>query len=115
MNTPLRGTGPPPVSKTSRSCKIDLSFEEIKIISKQKYQKLLKSAISIKALEYLLDKQGRKGSEIKYSHLEMAEYLLPNNELLSIEDKRNLFEMRNHMVNIPANFASSKVITKLHL
>ena len=98
--------------KDLKELKIDLSLEEIKIISKPKYQKLLKSAIRIKALEYLLDKQGRKGSEIKYSNLELAEYLMPNNELLSIEDKRNLFEMRNHMVDIPANFSSSKVITK---
>jgi hypothetical protein len=61
-------------------------LEEIKNISKQKYQKLLKSAISKNALEYLLDKQGRKGSDIKYSHLGMADYLMPNNELLSIEE-----------------------------
>ena len=61
-------------------------MEEIKNISKQKYQKLLKSAISKNALEYLLDKQGRKGSDIKYSHLGMADYLMPNNELLSIEE-----------------------------
>ena len=33
----------------------------------------------------------------------MADYLMPNNEFLSIEYKRNLFEMRNHMVDIPAN------------
>ena len=37
---------------------------------------------------------------------------MPNNELLSIEDQRKLFEIRNHMVDIPANFSSSKVITK---
>ena len=71
---PTKGDWASTCVKDLKELKIDLSLEEIKIISKPKYQKLLKSAISIKALEYLLDKQGRKGSEIKHSHLEMAVY-----------------------------------------
>ena len=109
---PTKGDWASTCVKDLKELKIDLSLEEIKIIYKPKYQKLLKSAISKKALEYLLGKQGTKGSEMKYSHLEMADYLMPNNELMSIEDQRKLFEIRNHMVDIPANFSSSKVITK---
>ena len=31
---------------------------------------------------------------------------------MSIEDQRKLFEIRNHMVDIPANFSSSNIINK---
>ena len=34
----------------------------------------------------------------------MAEYLMPNFENLSIDDKRNIFKIRNRMLPIPANF-----------
>ena len=35
----------------------------------------------------------------------MSEYLKPNN-LLEISDQRKIFEIRNKMTNIPANFSS---------
>ena len=39
----------------------------------------------------------------------MAEYLMPNIENLSIDDKRSIFEIRNRMVSaVPANFSSRK-------
>ena len=36
--------------------------------------------------------------------VKMVEYLMPNFENLSIEDKRKIFEIRNQMLPIPANF-----------
>ena len=79
---------------------------------KIKFHNILKKSIEKKALSYLLNKQGRKGSNIKYTHLEMSEYLMPNNENLSIDDKRKIFEIRNEMVFIPANLSSSEKIEK---
>ena len=38
----------------------------------------------------------------------MSEYLLPNDSGLSIEDKRYIFEIRNRMIHIPANFSSDE-------
>ena len=35
----------------------------------------------------------------------MSEYLLPNDEL-SVDEQRNIFEMRNKMSHIPSNFSS---------
>ena len=46
-----------------------------------------------------------KGKEIKYPEIKMSEYLLPNDEL-SIDEQRNIFEIRNRMSNIPANYSS---------
>ena len=38
----------------------------------------------------------------------MAEYLMPNFENISIEERRNIFEIRNRMVSIPINFPNRK-------
>ena len=48
--------------------------------------------------------------EIDYPEIQMAEYLQPNEEL-TIEQQRQQFEIRNRMVNIPAN-CSAKNTTK---
>ena len=39
----------------------------------------------------------------------MADYLLPMNDELTIEEKRNLFAIRNRMVEISSNFSKSEV------
>ena len=73
---------------------------------------MLKKSIQVKALEYMLSKRRSKGQEIQYSELKMAEYLMPNFENISIEDRRNIFEVRNRMVPIPINFPNRKNYTK---
>ena len=85
---------------------LKLTLEEIRTISKQKYLVILKEKIKVRALKYLLKKQGKKGSEISYSSIEMSEYLQPFNKYLTIEQKREMFAVRNRMVNIPTNFSS---------
>ena len=56
------------------------------------FKKLVKSKIKEKAFKYLLDKRGSKGKEIEYSALLMAEYLLPFNDKMSIDQKtKNVF------------------------
>ena len=91
---------------------IDISLEEIKTLPKTHFCKLLKKSIQVKALEYLLSKQRSKGQEIHYPELKMAEYLMPNFEKISIEDRRNIFEIRNRMLPIPINFPNRKNDTK---
>ena len=81
-----------------------MTFEDIKKTSKNKFCQIIKKAIQIRALDYLLGKQGKKGQEIKYEALEMAEYLLPNYQNISLEEQRSIFSMRNRMVTIPSNF-----------
>ena len=38
----------------------------------------------------------------------MTEYLMPNEEYISIEDRRKTFQIRNRMLPIGANFPSDK-------
>ena len=54
------------------------------------------------------DKRGSKGIEINYSKIEMAEYLMPNDEQLTIEGQRYIFSMRNRMVYVPVNFPKNQ-------
>jgi hypothetical protein len=69
-------------------------------MSISQFKNLLKKKISETALKYLLKKKGSKGKEIKYSCLEMAEYLLPYNDELKTE-KRRMYATRSRMVDIP--------------
>ena len=87
---------------------ISLTMEEIKKITKYQFKKLIKMSIQKKALQYLIAKRGSKGIEIHYHELKMAEYLQPNEEEITITDQRNIFAIRNRMVEIPNNYRSNK-------
>ena len=86
---------------------INLSNDEIRNMTKYKFNNLIRNKCKERAYEYLMNKRGKKGQQISYTCLRMSEYLLPN-EKLSIENQRKIFEIRNDMLNIPANFTSEK-------
>ena len=48
--------------------------------------------------------RGSKGIEMVYNEIKMADYLMPNREIITIEDKRYIFAIRNRMIQIPTNF-----------
>ena len=56
----------------------------------------------------MLKKRGSKGKEIVYKRLEMADYLLPHNEKISIEEKQRLFSFRNRMIDVGNNFGKNE-------
>ena len=82
---------------------IEVSLTELEEIDVKQFKRILEKSIKIKSFEYLMERRGRKGIEVHYSSLKMAEYLLPNDEL-SITEKRYIFSMRNRMINIENNF-----------
>ena len=67
------------------------------------------------AFRYLNNKRGKKGEEIEYSCLEMCEYLLPTNNILTIEQKREMFAIRNRMIDIPNNFLEERNIADVYV
>ena len=107
IENPKRGDWPSMCKKNLNYLKINLSIQEIKDMSITQYTQLVKQKCSETAYSYLMNKRGKKGSEIAYKEIQMAEYLLPNDQL-SIEEQRSIFEIRNRMTNIPANFTSNK-------
>merc|ERR1719481_2406745 len=76
-----------------------------------KFRKVLKEKIISKALIYLKEKTKSKGSDIENRTLHMADYLLPHSDLLIIE-KQEIFEIRNKMTKISANFNGEKELSK---
>ena len=93
--------------KNLQELDINLTLEEIKLMSLYKYKELVKKKCTESAFSYLMKKRGKKGMEINYPNIEISEYLLPNDEL-TIDDQRYLFAMRNGMVDIPSNFVSKE-------
>ena len=83
---------------------ISMSLEEIKNLNKIQFNKILTVSIQQKALEYLVSKRRSKGKDISHTVLKMADYLMPNYENLSSEDRRRIFEIRNRMLPISDNF-----------
>ena len=83
---------------------LGLTIQEIKEIKKTKFKIIFKKKITEAAFEYLKRKKGKKGVE----SLQIANYLRPYNSNLSIEEKQEIFAIRNGMVNIPANYGSEK-------
>ena len=57
---------------------ISLSINDIISLSVNQFKNILEKSIKRKSFEYLMEKIGSKGKEIRYSCLRMAEYLLPN-------------------------------------
>ena len=104
IRSPTRGDWATSCVQDLKDLEIDRSFEEIQSLTKNQFNKIIKETIKMKAFEYLIRKQKSKGQEIIYTELKMAEYLMPNLENLSIDDKRNIFKIRNRMLLIPANF-----------
>ena len=79
------------------SCLSDLEYLEIKIslnelesMNMREFKKILEKSLEIKSYQYLMGKRGKKGIEITYTSLGMAEYLLPNDEL-TISEQRYVF------------------------
>ena len=83
---------------------IQKSWEEIKNMDTNRFKNLVKEKCIQTAFLYLTEKQkkGSKGRDIKYTSLEMADYLLPQANM-SLTDQRELFSVRCHTNDLGAN------------
>jgi hypothetical protein len=104
LENPTKGDWASTCVNDIKELNLKMSFEEIKFMTKQKFTNILKEEMKKNAFRYLNNKRGQKGEEIQYSCLEMCEYLLPTNSNLTIEQKREMFAVRNRMINIENNF-----------
>ena len=71
--------------------------------AKIKFANILKIRMKENAMLYLKKKQKSKGKEIIYTNIEMADYLQPINSKLTIEQKQQMFAVRNRMCPILKN------------
>ena len=65
---------------------------------KIKFANILKIRMKENAMLYLKEKQKSKGKEIIYTNIEMADYLQPINSKLTIEQKQQMFAVRNRTI-----------------
>ena len=86
---------------------LSISLKEIQLMPYEKFKKILKEKIKERAFSYLTNKIRSKGKENDYKILSMDEYLLPENKLLTIEEKQRLFEIKHRMTKIPSNFSNN--------
>jgi hypothetical protein len=84
-------------------------FDEIKLMSTNQFDKLLKERLKENAFNYLINKQGSTGSDIINSDLLMSEYLLSTNSELTIAEKQRLFGVKTRMTDIPSNYPKHEV------
>ena len=105
---PTKGDWASSCLKALEILEIKMTIIEIVYLSVNQFRKILEKSIKTKSLEYLMGKRGSKGIDIRYSSLKMAEYLLPNEEF-SISEKRELFSIRNRMINIEDNFRGNNI------
>lgn len=94
----------PTINDWVTTCKSDLkhinlqlSFQQIKEMNLNNFKSMLIENIKTKALSYLSLRRKQKGSKVINNSLQMSQYLLPNQFVDNIEDKRMLFSIINDM------------------
>ena len=88
-----------------KSCKIDVSFEDVQQSTKVKWKSLVKQHIEEKTMRYLITlKQGHsKVMKIEHKNLMMQDYLLPNINKISKEEIQLIFKLRCKVTNVKMN------------
>ena len=90
FDEPSRGDWASTCTNDLKELNISYSLEEIRIMTKDKFKRILKEKVKESALKYLLEKKGKKGKEIEYTTLEMAEYLQPFGNKLTVAEQKRL-------------------------
>ena len=91
---PVKGDYSHTITATLREVGITSTMQEITNMTKTFFRIFLKQKCDEAGYQYLIQKQARgsKGVEINYIGLQMADYLLPQ-ENMSLEDQQELFSI----------------------
>ena len=90
MENPTNGDWVSTCFKDLKELGIEDSLCDIKQMTKMKFNKILKVKSIENAMKYLNGKIGRKGKEIMYSSISMADYLPPYKKYPSVRNKEYL-------------------------
>jgi hypothetical protein len=93
------------VKKDLEDLDINLEFSDIEELGTNKFTKLCKMQVKLKAFEYLQNEKlnHEKVLHIKYEKLEMAKYLTANDFEYSVESRQYLFQCRVSDIQARAN------------
>ena len=97
------------VKNVLKEFEIELSEESIQNIPEGVFKKLVRDKTYSAAFKYLKVKQtrGSKGADIKYTLIELQDYLNPFANL-TLEDQRYIFSLRSKMNEIKNNFPKDR-------
>ena len=92
---------------------LDITFDQISIMSDYSYQAKVKRAIMLSAYNWLISEKDKqrsdsapKGISLIYTELKLQDYFLPNNTLNN-KQRNLLFSLRSRMVPVRTNFSHS--------
>ena len=96
------------ILEDKKDLNLDISDEEMKNISKTKFQKILQGRIKESAAKYLIKTQSRQS---KTKHLKISDKFMPASYLssksLCTEEISTLFKLRSRTVDVKENNSSS--------
>ena len=110
-NFPSNGDWFSDILKILNDFEIDISEEDLRNMSKNRFKSIVRQKTEIAGVKYLktLQKKCEKGARIVYDCLELQDYLNPFSNL-KLEDQRFLFSLRCQMNILKSNFSRNKSI-----
>ena len=104
LRNPTKGDWCQSVLKSLGDLKLDLNFNQIKLLKKEQLQKMVKSACEKSALEYLnqIKLKHSKVMDLQHKCWGKQEYLKPNQ--ISIQEAKFIFLLRTRMLDVKCNF-----------
>ena len=93
------------VIKDLEELRLNLTFSDIKQISKENWKQIVKRKIIENSLKNLLEKKQKhsKVMKLEYEKLEIQTYFLPNKFECSKEDVQLIFRLRSNMTDLKMN------------
>ena len=110
---PQKGDWISMVKKDFNEVELNLTFDEISVMSDYTYNTKVKNAIRKSAFNWLIKEKNKpssnggtsKGSELNYTKLKLQEYFLPNS--MTIKQCNLLFSLRAQMIPVRCNYSHS--------
>ena len=107
MKNPVKGDWTTTVQNDLKDFDINLSLNDISLLSKKIFKNIVKKACIQSALKYLVEQISKlsKGSEISYTNLSIQNYLQPGHNL-TVSEMRTICMIRLRNLNLKCNFPS---------
>ena len=114
-HNPKRGDWSEMVIEDMKSMKLNISFDEIKCLSKLKFKMIVDTAITNAAFQYLIGQKDKlsKISHIQYDKWTMQPYLTPQSNMTNSESQL-IITARGRMLNVRCNYKGSHTNLSVH-
>ena len=108
---PIRGDWFVQVKEDMKSIKLNISLDEIKIMSKEVFKGKVSSAVQKAGYQFLSSEKLKmsKVMNVQHESLSLQEYFTPS--FLNIQEAKMLFRIRSRMVDVKMNFKNKHTTT----